>query len=120
MIARIQRNPGASGAWREGRFRQAIEAETVGYWSVGAWRCGLSRQAMVAVNVGSEALGTWRYATPARSGSWQRLVARVPRQAILLPQLGVVDFIDVIYKAFSDALKVDCWYSLSCGSERIP
>jgi len=30
-----------------------------------------------------EALGAWRYATPAkRSGSWQRLTARVPRQAI--------------------------------------
>jgi len=28
-------------------------------------------------------LCAWRYATPARrSGSWQRLVARVPRQAI--------------------------------------
>jgi len=31
----------------------------------------------------SKALCAWRYATPARrSGSWQRLAARVPRQAI--------------------------------------
>ena len=71
-------------------------------------------------------LCAWWYATPARrSGSWQRLAARVPARRFLLLQLGVVDFVGILYKAFSDALKVgllvflELWlrtYPLSCGS----
>jgi len=54
-----------------------------------------------------EALGAWRYATPARrSGSWQRLAARVPRQAICTATAWEFDLICVIYKASSGALKV--------------
>ena len=54
-----------------------------------------------------EALCAWQYATPVRrSGSWQRLAARVPRQAILLLQLGVVDFIECSTRLLVIALKV--------------
>ncbi|QCE14495.1 hypothetical protein DEO72_LG11g1496 [Vigna unguiculata] len=54
-----------------------------------------------------DALGIWRYATPTRrSGSWQRLAARVPRQAIY--SAAALSFIYgfVIYSASSDALRV--------------
>jgi len=68
-----------------------------------------------------EALCAWRYAALARrSGSWQRLAARVPRQAICTAAAWIFDCICVIYKASSDALKVGLLGSLSCGSERIP
>jgi len=73
-----------------------------------------------------EALGTWRYATPTRrSESWQRLAARVPRQAICTTAAWNFGFVFVIYKASSGALKVgllvflELWlgtYPLSCGS----
>jgi len=70
---------------------------------------------------GPEALCSWRYASPARrSGSWQRVAARVPRQVILLLQHWFVRSVYVIYKAFDDASKVKLLGSLSCGSERIP
>jgi len=49
----------------------------------------------------------WRYVSPARrSRSGQRLAVRVPRQVILLLQFWVAGSAGVIYKAFSDALKV--------------
>jgi len=41
-----------------------------------------------------------------RSRSGQRLAVRVPRQVILLLQFWVAGSAGVIYKAFSDALKV--------------
>jgi len=73
-----------------------------------------------------EALGAWRYATPARqSRSWQRLAARVPRQAIYTAAALSFVYEFVIYSAFSDALRVrllvflELWlgtYPLSCGS----
>ncbi|QCE06407.1 hypothetical protein DEO72_LG9g1419 [Vigna unguiculata] len=51
---------GTASAWRWKRFRQVVVAEVVIYG----------------------ALGAWRHVSPARrSGSWQRLAARVPRQA---------------------------------------
>ena len=72
------------------------------------------------------ALCSWRYATPARrSGSWQRLAARVPRQAIYTTAALSFDYELVIYSASSDALRVgllvflELWlgtYPLSCGS----
>ena len=71
-------------------------------------------------------LCAWRYATPARrSGSWQRLAARVPRQAIYTAAALSFDCVSVIYSASSDALRVgllvflEWWlgtYPLSCGS----
>jgi len=73
-----------------------------------------------------EALCAWRYATPARrSGSWQRLAACVPRQAIYTAATWSFIYEFVIYRASSDALRVsllmflELWlgtYLLSCGS----
>ncbi|QCE03901.1 hypothetical protein DEO72_LG8g1931 [Vigna unguiculata] len=73
-----------------------------------------------------EALCVWRYASPARrSGSWQRLAARVPRQATCTTAAWNFGCVIVIYKASSGALKVsllvflELWlgmYPLSCGS----
>jgi len=52
-------------------------------------------------------LCAWWYATPARrSGSWQRLAARVPRQAIYTAAALSFDYELVIYSASSDALGV--------------
>jgi len=65
--------------------------------------------------------------TPARRfGNWQRLAARVPRQAICTAAIWNFGFGFVIYKASSGALRVgllvflELWlrtYPLSCGSE---
>jgi len=73
-----------------------------------------------------ETLCAWRYATPARrSGSWQRLAARVPRQAIYIAAALSFIYEIVIYSASSDTLRVrllvflEVWlgtYPLSCGS----
>jgi len=73
-----------------------------------------------------DALDAWRYATPARrSGSWQRLAARVPRQAIYTAAALSFPCEFVIYSVPSDALRVrllvflELWlgtYPLSCGS----
>ena len=73
-----------------------------------------------------EVLCAWRYATPAkRSGSWQRLTARVPRQATYTAAALSFNYEFVIYSASSDALRVrllvflELWlgtYPLSCGS----
>jgi len=73
-----------------------------------------------------KALCAWRYATPARrSGSLQRLAARVPRQAIYTAAALSFIYEFVIYSASSDALRVrllvflELWigmYPLSCGS----
>ncbi|QCE07016.1 hypothetical protein DEO72_LG9g2031 [Vigna unguiculata] len=73
-----------------------------------------------------EALCAWRYATTARrSGSWQRLATRVPRQAIYTAAALNCTYEIVIYRASSDALRVkllvflELWletYPLSCGS----
>jgi len=64
--------------------------------------------------------------TPARrSGSWQRLAARVPRQASYTAATLSSNGVSVIYNVSSDALKVgllvllELWlgtYPLSCGS----
>jgi len=64
--------------------------------------------------------------TPARqSGSWQRMAARVPRQAIRTAAALNLDCVCVIYVASNGALKVglleflELWlgtYPLSCGS----
>jgi len=60
-----------------------------------------------------------------QSGSWQRLAAHVPRQAICTTAAWNFGFVIVIYKASSSALKVgllvflELWlgtYPLSCGS----
>jgi len=73
-----------------------------------------------------EALCAWRYETPARQfGSWQRLAARVLRQAICTAATWYFDCEIVIYKVSSGALKVgllvilELWlrtYPLSYGS----
>jgi len=73
-----------------------------------------------------KALCAWRYVTTAmRSESWQRLAARVPRQAICTAATLSFDYEFVIYRASSDALRVgllvflELWlgtYPLSCGS----
>ncbi|QCD94708.1 hypothetical protein DEO72_LG5g2793 [Vigna unguiculata] len=72
-----------------------------------------------------DALDAWRYATPARrSGSWQRLAARVPRQAIYTAAALSFNNEFVVYSVSSDALRVrllvflELWlgtYPLSCG-----
>jgi len=94
--------------------------------SVGAGRWRLNRQAVATRIMCLKALGAWRYATPAkRSGCWQRLAARVPRQAIYTAAALNFDCVFVIYKASSGALKVgllvflELWlgtYPLSCCS----
>jgi len=92
-----------------------------------AWRCERFRQAVVAdFVILLEVLGAWRHVSPARrSGSWQRLVVRVPRQVIYTAATLSFDYEFVIYSAFSDALRVrllvflELWlgtYPLSCGS----
>jgi len=49
----------------------------------GALRTKGYRQAVSGCRECFEALSAWRYVTPARrSGSWQRLAARAPRQMI--------------------------------------
>jgi len=83
-----------------------------------AWRWERSRQAVVADFVIHGALGAWRHVSPARrSGSWQRLAARVPRQAIYTTAALGFDYELVIYSVSSDALRVRL---LSCGLECIP
>jgi len=94
---------------------------------------GLVRLVAEAVSPGGrccernlKALCAWRYVTPVRqSGSWQRLAARVPRQAIYTVAALSFDCLSMIYNASSDALKVgllvflELWlgtYPLSCGS----
>ncbi|QCE03769.1 hypothetical protein DEO72_LG8g1795 [Vigna unguiculata] len=78
------RNPCA--AWRRGACRQALSRQlkppgdsqyTSGSGVSGAWRRGRFRQANGTTTVTSRSVGAGR-----RSGSWQRLAARVPRQAI--------------------------------------
>ncbi|QCE04524.1 hypothetical protein DEO72_LG8g2560 [Vigna unguiculata] len=68
------------------------------------------------------ALGAWRYVSPARrSRSWQRLAARVPRQAIRTAAALNLDCVCVIYVASNGALKVglleflELWLG-TCGS----
>jgi len=73
-----------------------------------------------------EALGAWWYVSPARrSGSWQRLAARVPRQTIYTAATLSFDYDFVIYSASRDALRVrllvflELWlrtHPMSCGS----
>ncbi|QCD79454.1 hypothetical protein DEO72_LG1g3095 [Vigna unguiculata] len=67
----------------------------------------------------------WRYTTPARrSGSWQRLAARVPRQAIYTAAALRVRLL-VFLELWLGTHPMSCgsgwglstWYSLSCGSE---
>ncbi|QCE14494.1 hypothetical protein DEO72_LG11g1495 [Vigna unguiculata] len=87
----------------------------------------MTRQAVATEVMCFDALGIWRYATPTRrSGSWQRLAARVPRQAIYTAAALSFIYGFVIYSASSDALRVtllvflELWlgtYPLSCGSE---
>jgi len=68
-----------------------------------------------------EALGTSRYVTPARrSGSWQCLAARVPRQAIFTVAALSFDYVSVIYSASSDALKVGLLVFLELWLETYP
>ncbi|QCD83117.1 hypothetical protein DEO72_LG2g3460 [Vigna unguiculata] len=117
---------GVSGAWRRGIFRQANEAITVTFRSVGPGRWRRNRRAVATRIMCFEALSAWRYVTPARrSGSWQCLAVRVPRQAIYTVAALSFDYEFVIYSASSDALRVrllvflELWlgtYPLSCGS----
>jgi len=91
-----------------------------------AWRWKLFRQAVVGEFVIYGALGAWRHVSPARrSGSWQRLAVRVPRQAIYTVAALSFDYEFVIYSVSRDALRVrllvflELWlgtYPLSCGS----
>jgi len=54
-----------------------------------------------------EALSAWRHVSSARrSGSWQRLAARVPRQAIYTAATLSFIYEFVIYSASSDTLRV--------------
>jgi len=63
--------------------RQAMAKKFVVSGAASAWRWKRFRQAVVAEMVIYGALGAWRHVSPARrSGSWQRLAVRVPRQAI--------------------------------------
>ena len=104
-----------------------IENEQRRYGVASAWWCERFRQAVVAdFVILLEALGAWRYVSPARrSGGWQRLAARVPRQAIYTTAALSFIYEIVIYSASSDALRVrllvflELWlgtYPLSCGS----
>jgi len=98
----------------------------VTFGKVSAWRWKRSRQAVVTDLVIYGALGAWRHVSPARrSGSCQRLAARVPRQAIRTAAALNLDCVCVIYVASNGALKVglmeflELWlgtYPLSCGS----
>jgi len=96
VIAGEQRSSGAGAAWRKGRPRQAIAAETITH-------C-VPRQAV------------WKL--------W-RLAVRVPRKAIYIAAALGFDYEIVIYSASSDALRVrllvflELWlgtYPMGCGS----
>ncbi|QCE13553.1 hypothetical protein DEO72_LG11g547 [Vigna unguiculata] len=100
---------------------------TEAIWVASAWRWERFRQAVVAdFVILLEALGAWRHVSPARrSGSWQCLAVRVPRQAIYTAAALSFDYEFVIYSAFNGALKVrllvflELWlgtYPLSYGS----
>jgi len=118
------------GVWR---WRLAVECGPPGGSGVIVGSRGVERLAARAVPPGGTyskesfvALCAWRYAAPARrSGSWQRLATRVPRQAIHTAAALNLDCVCVIYVASNGALKVglleflELWlgmYSLSCGS----
>ena len=109
-----------------GGFRQAMATKFVTSGTTSAWRRKRFRQAAVTDLVIYGALGAWRHVSPAmRSGSWQRLAVRVPRQAIYTTAALSFDYEFVIYSESSDSLRVrllvflELWlgtYPLSCAS----